>query len=140
MATYTNATQQRKGLASSLNIIVEGEVDEGIDLDSPSSTSSAQDSIGSSGQLSNGDTTYYYRDNQYSHVMPRSSGRVVDENRTLRFVGRRGLAIGDGEDIKSSKGTVRGVKNRVRAGIANFEFHPLHEGSVSILAPCIVEL
>ncbi|XP_030836380.1 glutaredoxin domain-containing cysteine-rich protein 1 [Strongylocentrotus purpuratus] len=48
-----------------------------------------------------------------------------DENRTLRFVGRRGLASGDGVDIKSVKGTVRGVKNRVRAGIANFEFKPL---------------
>ncbi|XP_071847845.1 glutaredoxin domain-containing cysteine-rich protein CG12206-like [Apostichopus japonicus] len=126
MANYTNATltSRRKGLANSLNIIVEGEVDEGIDLDSPSSTSSAQDSIGSS----NGDAIYY-KDNQYSHVMPRSSSKHVDENRTLRFVGRRGLAIGDGEDIKSAKGTVRGVKNRVRAGIANFEFHPLHEGS-----------
>ncbi|XP_071509951.1 glutaredoxin domain-containing cysteine-rich protein 1-like [Diadema antillarum] len=53
------------------------------------------------------------------------STQDVDENRTLRFVGRRGLSSGDGEDIKSVKGTVRGVKNRVRAGIANFEFKPL---------------
>ncbi|XP_071951782.1 glutaredoxin domain-containing cysteine-rich protein 1-like [Antedon mediterranea] len=49
----------------------------------------------------------------------------VDENRTLRFAGQRGLATGDGEDITSRKGTVRGVHNRVRAGIANFEFKPL---------------
>ncbi|XP_041475918.1 glutaredoxin domain-containing cysteine-rich protein 1-like [Lytechinus variegatus] len=54
-----------------------------------------------------------------------------DENRTLRFVGRRGLARGDGDDIKSVKGTVRGVKNRVRAGIANFEFKPLDNNKKS---------
>ncbi|XP_033106011.1 glutaredoxin domain-containing cysteine-rich protein 1-like [Anneissia japonica] len=48
-----------------------------------------------------------------------------DDNRTLRFVGRRGLESGDGDDITSQKGTIRGVQNRVRAGIANFEFKPL---------------
>ncbi|XP_072040489.1 glutaredoxin domain-containing cysteine-rich protein 1-like [Amphiura filiformis] len=51
--------------------------------------------------------------------------RPLEDDRTLRFVGRRGLAVGDGEDITSSKGTVRGVKNRVRAGIANFTYKPL---------------
>ncbi len=57
----------------------------------------------------------------------------VEDDRTLRFVGRRGLAVGDGEDIHSHHGTVRGVKNRVRAGIANFEYKPLDYNRVSYM-------
>lgn len=59
--------------------------------------------------------------------------RPVEDDRTLRFVGRRGLAVGDGDDITSQKGTVRGVKNRVRAGIANFEYKPLDYNRVSYM-------
>ncbi len=53
------------------------------------------------------------------------------ENRTLRFVGKRGLTTGDGDDITSAKGTVRGVTNRVRAGIMNFTYKPLNHAKVS---------
>lgn len=102
-SSYVNNSGQRKGPTSGLNIIVEGDVDEGIELDSPSSTSSAH-SFSSSGMFTNGDVPKETT-SQYSHVMPRSSPKFVDENRALRFVGRRGLAIGDGEDIRSSKGT-----------------------------------
>ena len=60
-----------------------------------------------------------------------AQGDAEDENRTLRFVGQRGLATGDGDDITSSKGTVRGVTNRVRAGITNFTYKPLNHAKVS---------
>lgn len=45
--------------------------------------------------------------------------KTVVENDT--FAGHRDLLLGDGAaTIRSAKGTVRGVKNRVRAGIATF--------------------
>lgn len=45
--------------------------------------------------------------------------KTVVENDT--FAGHRDLLMGDGAaTIRSAKGTVRGVKNRVRAGIATF--------------------
>ncbi|XP_038056958.1 glutaredoxin domain-containing cysteine-rich protein 1-like [Patiria miniata] len=52
-------------------------------------------------------------------------GDSTSENRTLRFVGKRGLSVG-GDDITSAKGTVRGVTNRVKAGIMNFTYKPLN--------------
>ncbi|XP_071786576.1 glutaredoxin domain-containing cysteine-rich protein 1-like [Asterias amurensis] len=54
------------------------------------------------------------------------------ENRTLRFVGKRGLTTGDGDDITSAKGTVRGVTNRVRAGIMNFNYKPLSNAKKAV--------
>lgn len=45
--------------------------------------------------------------------------KTVVENDT--FAGHKDLLMGDGAStIRSAKGTVRGVKNRVRAGIATF--------------------
>eukprot|EP00058_Branchiostoma_floridae_P026140 XP_002611630.1 hypothetical protein BRAFLDRAFT_63706 [Branchiostoma floridae] len=44
-----------------------------------------------------------------------------DENRRLRYVGKRDYSGGvEDTEIVSRNGTVRGVKNRVRAGLAHF--------------------
>lgn len=46
------------------------------------------------------------------------------ESRKLSYVGMRNLSDLekiDEQDIVSSRGTIRGMKNRVRAGLANFE-------------------
>jgi len=46
------------------------------------------------------------------------------ESRKLSYVGMRNLSDLekiDERDIVSSRGTIRGMKNRVRAGLANFE-------------------
>lgn len=78
----------------------------------------------SSHQENNNEKTFFVNENG-------KTPRWQDKDRTLRFVGRRGLAEGDGEDIHSMRGTVRGVKNRVRAGIANYEYKPLDYNRVS---------
>ena len=46
------------------------------------------------------------------------------ESRKLSYVGMRNLTDLekiDERDIVSTRGTIRGIKNRVRAGLANFE-------------------
>ncbi|XP_070554518.1 glutaredoxin domain-containing cysteine-rich protein CG12206-like [Ptychodera flava] len=59
-------------------------------------------------------------------VTENDCSRDEDENKSLRYVGRRGLQSTQAEeDIISINGTVRGVKNRVRAGVTQFEFRPL---------------
>ena len=63
---------------------------------------------------------------------PGGDHEELEENRTLRFVGKRGLAVGYGDDITSAKGTVRGVTNRVKAGIMNFTYKPLNSKKVSV--------
>ncbi|XP_077983957.1 glutaredoxin domain-containing cysteine-rich protein CG12206-like [Glandiceps talaboti] len=60
---------------------------------------------------------YFVTENDHKHSEDEHAGR---------FVGRRGLkSTHDEEDIISVNGTVRGVKNRVRAGVTQFEFRPL---------------
>lgn len=51
-----------------------------------------------------------------------SSGNA--DSRNLSYVGMRDLSDLekiDESDILSARGTIRGIKNRVRAGLANFE-------------------
>ena len=50
--------------------------------------------------------------------------KTKPESRKLSYVGMRNLSDPDKideKDILSSRGTLRGIKNRVRAGLANFE-------------------
>lgn len=64
------------------------------------------------------DSFYNFHINEHKNdsVVPL---KTVVENDT--FAGHKELLFGDGAaTIRSAKGTVRGVKNRVRAGIATF--------------------
>ena len=65
--------------------------------------------------------------------------KTKPESRKLSYVGMRNLSDPDKideKDILSSRGTLRGIKNRVRAGLANFE-NPkaLKKVSLRILNP-----
>lgn len=58
------------------------------------------------------------------YVTRKSQEPNAPEHRKLRYVGIRNLSDLDKiqeEDIIGPKGTIRGVKNRVRAGLANYE-------------------
>ncbi|CAH1267904.1 GRXCR1 [Branchiostoma lanceolatum] len=55
------------------------------------------------------------------YVTQTSQEEEEDENRVLRYVGKRDYSGGvEDTEIVSRNGTVRGVKNRVRAGLAHF--------------------
>lgn len=63
------------------------------------------------------DTDMYYKFHLNEHVSEDNVPKVVEDE---TFAGYKDL-LGDGAaTIRSAKGTVRGVKNRVRAGIATF--------------------
>ncbi|XP_006818789.1 glutaredoxin domain-containing cysteine-rich protein 1-like [Saccoglossus kowalevskii] len=112
-----------------------------FDMKPASSDKSAMPAIVEDGAVvSNGVTTNGYVDNnrfpvkhpkrKVFFVTENDRNEDEDESRTLRFVGKRGLnSTQDEEDIVSRNGTVRGVRNRVRVGVSQFEFRPLHTSS-----------
>lgn len=61
------------------------------------------------------DHHYRFYLNERAEVEDVVKGSVEDEDETFA-----GIKILEKEAIRSAKGTVRGVKNRVRAGIATF--------------------
>ena len=70
-------------------------------------------------QVSRTNFTAYCADNQKFFLNENDKTDYTEDNR--EWVGQRNIFnMKEGDTIMSVKGTVRGVKNRVRAGIATF--------------------
>lgn len=74
------------------------------------------------------DSQYYEHDDQFEeekfYVTRESQENLSEPTRKYSYAGMRDLSELDKiqeEDIVASDGSIRGIKNRVRAGLANFE-------------------